>query len=138
MGQWSEENKQYHKELRAKKQRILENKIPRDQFVKEIIIKACRQYLQENKYQWTEEQSQTTTSYYFHIIGERIMDWQSPCIRISDHSSTRGKYRLAEFMLNDFGKHTKKEQIKKRVIKELQKGFRRLKLSAGLKALEHI
>ena len=116
----------------------LEKRIPRDQFVKDIIIKACRQYLQENKYQWTEEQSQTTSSYYFHIIGDRIMDWQSPCIRISDHESVRGKYRLAEFILDDFGKHTKKEQIKKRIHRELEKGFRRLRLSAGLKALDQI
>lgn len=138
MGQWSEENKQYHKELREKKQAILENKKPRNEVVKEIIIKACRQYLQENKYQWTEEQSQTTSSYYFHIVGDKIMDWQSPCIRISDHKSTRGKYRLAEFILDDIGKHTKKEQIKKRVAKELNRGFHRLKLSARFKALEHI
>lgn len=138
MGQWSEENKQYHRELREKKQLILENKKPRNEVVKEIIIKACRQYLQENKYQWTEEQSQTTSSYYFHIIGDKIMDWQAPCIRISDHKSTRGKYRLAEFILNDIGKHTKKEQIKKRVVKELKKGFHRLNLSARFKALEHI
>ena len=138
MGQWSEENKQFHKELIARKQQILENKKPRDQFVKEIVIKACRQYLQENKYQWTEEQSQTTSSYYFHIIGDKIMDWQSPCIRISDHKSVRGKYRLAEFILDDFGKHTHPKQIKKRIHRELNKGFRRLRLSAGLKALEQL
>ena len=120
------------------KEEKLKNKIPRDQFVKEIIIKACRQYLQENKYQWTEEQSQTTTSYYFHIIGDKIMDWQSPCIRISDHKSERGKYRLAEFMLDDFGKHTQPKQIKKRIHRDLEKGFHRLRLSAGLKALEQL
>ena len=138
MGQWSEENKQFHKELMKRKLERLEKRIPRDQFVKDIIIKACRQYLQENKYQWTEEQSQTTNSYYFHIVGDKIMDWQSPCIRISDHKSVRGKYRLAEFLVDDFGKHTHPKQIKKRIHRELEKGFRRLKLSAGLKALDQI
>ena len=129
---------EWKKERQRLKDENLKNKLPRDQFVKEIIIKACRQYLQENRYQWTEEQSQTTSSYYFHIIGDKIMDWQSPCIRISDHKSVRGKYRLAEFILDDFGKHTKKEQIKKRVVKELKKGFHRLQLSARFKALDQI
>ena len=135
---YSEETIKWKKERYRLKEEKLKNKVPRDQFVKEIIIKACRQYLQENKYQWTEEQSQTTASYYFHIIGDKIMDWQSPCVRISDHSSSKGKYRLAEFLTQDIGKHTQKEQIRKRVIKELNKGFRRLKLSAGLKALEQL
>ena len=135
---YSKQTIEWKKERQRLKEEILKNKLPRDQFVKEIIIKACRQYLQENKYQWIEEQSQTTSSYYFHIIGDKIMDWQSPCIRISDHKSVRGKYRLAEFMLDDFGKHTHPKQIKKRIHRELNKGFRRLQLSAGLKALDQI
>lgn len=136
MGQWSEENKQFHKELREKKQQILENKKPRDEEVKQIIIKACRTYLQENRYQWTEEQSESTKSYYFHIIkGTNVSDWQTPVIRISDHKGF-GKYRLAEFLLQDIGKNKPFKQIKKQVIKELDKGFKRLSLSGTKKVFE--
>ena len=138
MGRWSEENKQFHKELRYKKQQILENKKPRDEEVKQIIIKACRTYLQENRYQWTEEQSESTKSYYFHIIkGTNVSDWQTPVIRISDHKGF-GKYRLAEFLLQDIGKNKPFKQIKKQVIKELDKGFKRLSLSGTKKVFENL
>ena len=138
MGQWSKENKQFHKELIARKQQILENKKPRDEEVKQVIIKACRTYLQENRYQWTEEQSQTSNSYYFHIIkGTMVSDWQTPVIRISDHTGF-GKYRLAEFLLQDIGKNKPFKQIKKQVIRELDKGFKRLRLSGTKKVFENL
>lgn len=123
----------------AEDQRIIKNNLnARDEEVKQIIIKACRTYLQENKCEWTEEQSQTSNSYYFHIIkGTMVSDWQTPVIRISDHKGF-GKYRLAEFLFQDIGKHKPTKQIKKQVIKELEKGFRRLTLSGTKKAFESL
>lgn len=127
---------QMKKEMQAAKKEKVENLLPRDEQVKQIIIKACRTYLQENRYQWTEEQSESTKSYYFHIIkGTNVSDWQTPVIRISDHKGF-GKYRLAEFLLQDIGKNKPFKQIKKQVIKELDKGFKRLSLSGTKKVFE--
>ena len=89
-----------------KERQSKDKSISRNDQVKQIIIKQCRTYLQNNKYKWTEEESQTTNSYYFHIMGDKISDWQTPVIRISDHTSVRGRYRLAEFLVDDIGKHT--------------------------------
>ena len=132
-----EELRKIGKELRAVKQEKIKSLLTRDEQVKQIIVKACRSYLQENRYQWTEEQSQTTDSYYFHIIGDRISDWQSPVIRISNHQG-KGKYRLAEFLLPDIGKHKPYKQIKKQVYRELSKGFKRLSLSSTKKSFEQL
>ena len=129
---------EWKRERQQLKEEKLKNKLPRDEQVKQIIIKACRTYLQENRYQWTEEQSQTSNSYYFHIIkGTNVSDWQTPIIRISDHKGF-GKYRLAEFLLQDIGKNKPFKQIKKQVIKELDKGFKRLSLSGTKKVFENL
>lgn len=133
---YSKETLAWKRERQKQKEEKLKNKLPRDEEVKQIIIKACRTYLQENRYQWTEEQSESTKSYYFHIIkGTNVSDWQTPVIRISDHKGF-GKYRLAEFLLQDIGKNKPFKQIKKQVIKELDKGFRRLMISSTKKVFE--
>ena len=115
-----------------------EKQAQRNLAVKQAIIKACRTFLQDNKYEWTEEDSLTTDSYYFHITGDKIASWQTPVIRISDHISNRGKYRLAEFIVTDFGKNTHLSKIKNRVYKELNKGFAKNKISKVLKAFENL
>lgn len=109
----------------------------RNEYLKELIIKSCRQYLNENKIIFREEQSDSSFSYYFHI-DKSIMEWQHPVIRISDHISKNGKYRLAEFIVNEIGVHSPDQQVKKKVWRELDKGFKKQKKSALHKAFEQI
>lgn len=109
----------------------------RNQHLKDLIIRTCRQYLNENNISFREEQSDSSFSYYFHI-DKSIMEWQHPVIRISDHLSNNGKYRLAEFITNDIGKHTNDQRVRNMVIRKLNNGFKNQRRSALHKVFESL
>ena len=109
----------------------------RNNHLKKLIIKVCRNYLNQNNIPYREEQSETSFSYYFHI-NKSIMEWQHPVIRISDHLSNSGKYRLAEFITSDIGKHTNDQRVRNMVIRKLDKGFKNQRKSALHKIFENL
>ena len=128
--------KTYNQWLREYKQKLKENKPEenKDEKFRKIYISTVRRYLTEHRIKYTEYNSLTTNSVYFHIEEED----SHPCIRVSDHADPNKRIYLCEFVYTLVSKKQTKEGAVKLIYRSLDNGFRRSRTSKYIKAMEKL